>query len=248
MREWTILVVEDDEAIRLGLQEALRAEGYRVLVAADGEEGLRRGLTDDPDLVVLDVMLPRMDGFEVLARLRADGVETPVLLLTARLDLGEDREALVRFTRRHYDLAAERSWYLMLVARSSFPIEDWAPLVPMHMWPGMLAPEAGTPAMEAVARALTRDPAEINDSVVRFVATLAPEDVRREIQLANSLGRTELIPDLISKLDSMDKEIRTRSRAAIDAIMELERLRLEARRRFGVSGSRDDDGNGGDDR
>jgi DNA-binding response OmpR family regulator len=99
VREWTILIVEDDESIRIGLREALRAEGYRVLLAADGEEGLRRGLTEDPDLVVLDVMMPKLDGFEVLRRLRADGVDTPVLMLTARgleadrvkgLDLGAD--------------------------------------------------------------------------------------------------------------------------------------------------------------
>ena len=107
MREWTILVVEDDEGIRLGLQEALRAEGYRVLLAADGEEGLRRGLTEDPDLIVLDVMMPRMDGFEVLRRLRADGVATPVLMLTARgleadrvkgLDLGADDYVMKPFS------------------------------------------------------------------------------------------------------------------------------------------------------
>jgi two-component system alkaline phosphatase synthesis response regulator PhoP len=107
VREWTILVVEDDESIRLGLQDALRAEGYRVLLAADGEEGLRRGLSEDPDLVVLDVMMPKLDGFEVLSRLRADGVDTPVLMLTARgleadrvkgLDLGADDYVMKPFS------------------------------------------------------------------------------------------------------------------------------------------------------
>jgi len=94
-----ILVVEDEESIREALRDALVSEGYDVLVAADGTQGLDLGLTQDPDLVVLDLMLPGMDGFEVLRRLRADNVETPVLVLTARglesdrvrgLDLGAD--------------------------------------------------------------------------------------------------------------------------------------------------------------
>jgi len=94
-----ILIVEDDDAIRSGLADALDDEGYTVLQAADGEKGLELGLTEDPDLVVLDLMLPGIDGFEVLKRLRDDHVATPVLLLTARgleqdrvhgLDLGAD--------------------------------------------------------------------------------------------------------------------------------------------------------------
>jgi two-component system alkaline phosphatase synthesis response regulator PhoP len=90
MTEPTILIVEDDEAIRLGLGDALKSEGYRVLACADGRDGLRVGLQEDPDLIVLDLMLPGMHGFEVLRSLRADHVETPVLLLTA-LGQEEDR-------------------------------------------------------------------------------------------------------------------------------------------------------------
>jgi len=79
-----ILVVEDDPVIRDGVRDALEGEGYEVRCAADGLEGVRLGLTEDPDLIVLDLMLPGLDGFEVLRRLRADAVETPVLVLTAR--------------------------------------------------------------------------------------------------------------------------------------------------------------------
>jgi len=86
----TILVVEDEPALRDGLRDALESEGYAVLTAPDGVKGLHLGLTADPDLVVLDLMLPGMDGFEVLRRLRADAVETPVLVLTAR-GLEEDK-------------------------------------------------------------------------------------------------------------------------------------------------------------
>ena len=95
----TILVVEDDEGIRTGLHDALSCEGYRVLTSPDGRSGLELGLREDPDLIVLDLMLPGLHGHEVLRRLRADHVETPVLVLTALgqesdrvagLDLGAD--------------------------------------------------------------------------------------------------------------------------------------------------------------
>jgi len=85
-----ILLVEDDPGLREGLRDALEGEGYEVLTAEDGVIGLEKGLRDDPDLVVLDLMLPRLDGFGVLERLRADGVDSPVLVLTAR-GLEEDR-------------------------------------------------------------------------------------------------------------------------------------------------------------
>lgn len=94
-----ILVVEDELAMRRGLEDALSDAGYRVLSSADGEAGLARALEEKPDLVVLDVMMPRLDGFALCAELRRLGFRAPVLFLTARgrmedrvrgLDLGGD--------------------------------------------------------------------------------------------------------------------------------------------------------------
>ncbi|HOU91264.1 MAG TPA: response regulator transcription factor [Polyangiaceae bacterium] len=79
-----ILVVEDDESITLGLTLNLEAEGYLVEVAADGEQGLALGRGCRHDLIILDLMLPRLNGFELLRTLRREGVETPVILLSAR--------------------------------------------------------------------------------------------------------------------------------------------------------------------
>jgi DNA-binding response OmpR family regulator len=79
-----ILVVEDDESITLGLRMNLEAEGYEVSVAFDGEEGLERAAMEKPDLVVLDVMLPKVNGFEVLRQLRADSLNMPIVMLSAR--------------------------------------------------------------------------------------------------------------------------------------------------------------------
>ncbi len=82
----TILIVEDEYAVARGIQYALQQEGYQVAVARSGEEGLTFATTEAPDLIVLDVRLPGIDGFEVLRRLRAAGSKAPVLILTARDD------------------------------------------------------------------------------------------------------------------------------------------------------------------
>src|SRR6266571_5212557 len=82
----TILIVEDEFAVARGIQYALRQEGYSVTVARSGDEGLEFAQNQAPDLVVLDVRLPGIDGFEVLRRLRASGSKAPVLVLTARDD------------------------------------------------------------------------------------------------------------------------------------------------------------------
>ena len=79
-----ILLVEDDPGLRLTLTHRLDSEGYRVETAADGEAGLARAAGDVFDLVILDVMLPRRNGFDVCRDLRRRGVATPVLMLTAR--------------------------------------------------------------------------------------------------------------------------------------------------------------------
>ena len=80
----TVLVVEDDAAIRRGLVDALRFAGYEVHEAADGASGLDLALAASPDLVLLDVILPKLDGFTVLERLRKARPTLPVILVTAR--------------------------------------------------------------------------------------------------------------------------------------------------------------------
>jgi DNA-binding response OmpR family regulator len=78
-----VLVIEDEPELLRALAQALREDGYAVDAAADGEEGLYKATSWDYDAVVLDLMLPRLNGWEVLARLRRDR-KTPVLILTAR--------------------------------------------------------------------------------------------------------------------------------------------------------------------
>ncbi|HKC40260.1 MAG TPA: response regulator, partial [Gemmatimonadales bacterium] len=79
-----ILVIEDNADLAYGLRNNLEIEGYQVEVVGDGAKGLARARAAKPDLVILDLMLPGMDGFRVLRTLRDDGQATPVLILTAR--------------------------------------------------------------------------------------------------------------------------------------------------------------------
>ncbi|MBZ6227707.1 response regulator transcription factor [Streptomyces olivaceus] len=80
---WRLLLVEDDPELVTMLSEVLRAEGYEVEVANDGQRGLHLGLTRQYDVLVVDRRLPALDGLDVLARLRSRAVRTPVMLLTA---------------------------------------------------------------------------------------------------------------------------------------------------------------------
>jgi DNA-binding response OmpR family regulator len=80
----SILVVEDDEGIAMGLEDDLRLDGYEVAVARDGEQAVNCAREQAFDLIVLDLMLPRKDGYQVCRELRHGGVTTPIIMLTAR--------------------------------------------------------------------------------------------------------------------------------------------------------------------
>ncbi len=79
-----ILLVEDEAKVARFIQEGLKTEGYQVEIAADGTSGERKARTGDFDLILLDILLPKKNGFEVLQSLRREGIRTPVLMLTAR--------------------------------------------------------------------------------------------------------------------------------------------------------------------
>ena len=79
-----ILIVEDDRAILKGLEQNLRFEGYEVISATDGERGLTLARDKVPDLIILDIMLPKLNGYEVCRILRREGMDVPILMLTAK--------------------------------------------------------------------------------------------------------------------------------------------------------------------
>ena len=111
---YKILIVEDDKDILTGLVDNLAMEGYRTIIAKDGKSALKQAKEKSPDLIILDIMLPQLNGFEVCKELKKSGVDTPIIILSAKaqetdkvlaLELGADdyvtkpfspRELLVR--------------------------------------------------------------------------------------------------------------------------------------------------------
>jgi two-component system response regulator MtrA len=109
-----ILIVEDNPDLAYGLRTGLEIEGYEVTVAEDGETGLARAKQWLPDLVILDLMLPGMDGYRVLRSLRDDGLEMPVLILTAR---GQEADKVLGFRLGADDYVTKPCGVLELLAR-----------------------------------------------------------------------------------------------------------------------------------
>ncbi len=85
----TVLIAEDDEGVRTALSRALKFEGYDVVLAFDGAEALEAVSTSEPDVIVLDVMMPHIDGLTACRRMRSKGIETPILMLTARQEVSD---------------------------------------------------------------------------------------------------------------------------------------------------------------
>jgi len=84
MPDETVLIIEDDPAMLRGLTDNFRMEGYRVETASDGEDGLRLAFDGRPDLIVLDIMLPKVNGYEICRLVRKEGLTMPVIMLTAK--------------------------------------------------------------------------------------------------------------------------------------------------------------------
>jgi len=80
----SVLIVEDNEAMLRGLEDNFELKGYRVKIARDGEEGLKAALTENPDLIILDIMLPKMNGYEMCSQVRKKKLDMPIIMLTAK--------------------------------------------------------------------------------------------------------------------------------------------------------------------
>ena len=112
----TVLIIEDDAALSRGLKDNFAFQGYHVLLASDGEAGLNLAVEGKPDLIVLDLMLPKMNGYEICRRLRREKLDIPVLMLSAKaeesdvvlgLELGADDYVKKPFSARELMARAE---------------------------------------------------------------------------------------------------------------------------------------------
>ena len=109
-----VLIIEDSEDMAYGLKTNLEYEDYQVTVATDGEEGLQQALEVSPDLIILDLTLPKLDGLSVLSGLRTKGVQIPVLILTAR---GEEQDKVTGLKLGADDYVTKPFALLELLAR-----------------------------------------------------------------------------------------------------------------------------------
>lgn len=125
-----ILIIEDEENIRMGLEDDLSFEGYYTSSAEDGETGLTMAIENSYDLIILDIMLPDIDGFEVCKRLRLTGNKTPLIMLTAKdhdadkvfgFEIGADDYVTKPFSPR--ELLARIKALLRRINRDQDPIE-----------------------------------------------------------------------------------------------------------------------------
>jgi DNA-binding response OmpR family regulator len=172
-----VLIVEDNRDLAYGLRNNLEIEGYDVDVAVDGAEGLARAKATRPDLVVLDLMLPKMDGFRVLRALRDDGLTMPVLVLTAR---GEESDKVRGLKLGADDYLTKPFGLLELLARVEALLRRAAPRAPADL--------VGDIEIDRSTRTVTR-----NGNAVE----LAPKEYDLLIALADRNGA------VVSRLELM---------------------------------------------
>ena len=155
----TVLIIEDDPSMLIGLKDNFAFKGYKVLTAADGEKGLDAALNARPDLIILDIMLPKINGYEICRLLRQEGLEMPIIMLTAKgeesdvvlgLNLGADDYVTKPFSIN--ELLARAAAFLRRTRKS-----ETADLV-----------EFGDLQLDRAARRLTRNSEEIELSPKEF--------------------------------------------------------------------------------
>jgi DNA-binding response OmpR family regulator len=138
----TVLIVEDDPPLRLAMTKALRAAGYEVRSAKTGDEGLEAALADPPDVVLLDVMLPGRNGYEVLAELRKHDPELPIVMITAKgeetdkvrgLELGADEYVVKPIGIAELQARVGAALRRRRLALKSGPVQIGALIVDFHV-------------------------------------------------------------------------------------------------------------------
>jgi two-component system, OmpR family, alkaline phosphatase synthesis response regulator PhoP len=151
-----VLVVEDNRDLAYGLRNNLEIEGYAVDVAAHGTSGLERATATAPDLIVLDLMLPGMDGFRVLRALRAAGLTMPVLVLTAR---GEESDKVRCLKLGADDYLTKPFGVLELLARVEALLRRANPGIPLDRF-GDVEVDRGTHTVKLNGAAVELAPKE----------------------------------------------------------------------------------------
>ncbi|MHC4843975.1 MAG: response regulator transcription factor, partial [Planctomycetota bacterium] len=112
----TVLIIEDDSTMLRGLKDNFEFKGYKVFTASDGEEGLKAALNKKPDLILLDIMLPKINGYEICRLVRQEGLEMPIIMLTAK---GEESDIVLGLNLGADDYVTKPFSIKELLARSA---------------------------------------------------------------------------------------------------------------------------------
>jgi Response regulators consisting of a CheY-like receiver domain and a winged-helix DNA-binding domain len=196
-----ILIVEDNRNLASGLQHNLEMEGHIVQVAHDGATGLQRAQQPGVDLVILDLMLPRPDGYQILRTLRESGIETPVIVLTAR---GEEADKVRGFRLGADDYVTKPFGLLELLARVDAirrRIRLGAAAVTVKR-PLSNVVEFGTVRLDPATRTVERDGEPIS---------LRPKEFDLLLALARHDGEVVSRVDLLEEVWGYDSEVVSRT-------------------------------------
>ncbi len=186
----SVLIVEDDPAMRRGLRDNFALKGYTVHEAADGEAGYESALTHTPDLIVLDIMLPRINGFELCRLLRAEHLDGPIIMLTAK---GEEADIVLGLNLGADDYVTKPFGIRELLARARALLRRRHADEPEQI-------RFGPFTLDLAARRLDRDGAIIDLTPKEFglLALLAARPGRvftRDEILAHVWGRSVIVTD-----------------------------------------------------
>lgn len=203
-----ILVVEDERNLALGLRANLEVEGHDVTVAHTGEAALAEAATHIPEVIILDLMLPGIDGYEVLAALRARGVDSPVLILSAR---AEEIDRVRGFRTGADDYVTKPFGVMELMLRVQALLRRSNPGKPV----ARLFWKIGEVDVDAERRVVTRDGAEVS---------LTPRAFELLVELLSNAGRTLTRHELLRKVWGYDNSVTTRT---VDAHIAELRRKLE---------------------
>jgi two-component system, OmpR family, alkaline phosphatase synthesis response regulator PhoP len=177
-----LLVIEDNPDLAFGLRNNFEIEGYEVDVAEDGLVGLERAREWDPDLILLDLMLPGMDGYRVLRTLRADGNDTPVLILTAR---GEEADKVMGFRHGADDYVTKPFGVLELIAR----VEALLRRTRRGVTPDAIAERFGEVTIERACRLVLKEGETVSLAPLEYDLLLALYDRRGAVATRHELLR-----------------------------------------------------------
>lgn len=201
----TVLIIEDDATLLRGLRDNFEFDGWRVHTAADGDAGLKQALALRPDLLVLDLMLPQINGYEICRFLREEKLETPILMLTAR---GQESDIILGLKLGADDYVTKPFSIKQLLARAEALVRRTRPRdEPLH--------EFGDCRFDLTARTLTRAGKEV---------PLSPKEFELLSYLVKNPGRALHRDTIMASVWGYDAAVTPRS---IDRFVTVLRQKIE---------------------